>query len=371
MKDKIQKPNLRLVAFEVTRRCNLSCVHCRASAINEFDKEELSIDEAFSLIDEIAKVSKPTLILTGGEPLLRQDIFKIASYGVAKGFIVVMAPNGTLINKEVARKIKDSGIKRISISIDGANAKTHDEVRQVRGAFESALQGIRYAKEAGIEFQINATISKQNYTQIDDIINLSTKLGAVACHLFFVVPTGRAKEMASEELVGVEYEKVLRHIYEESKKASIKIRAICAPHYFRIIQQSKAKALHSRSEALEYKPLGLSKSLDVLSKGCLAGTSFCFISYKGDVFPCGYLKVSCGNIRKQNFKDIWENSQVFMNIRDFSKYKGKCGRCEYLNVCGGCRARAYARTQDYLAEEPNCIYEPEKEKGKKSEMEKI
>jgi heme b synthase len=363
MKDKLQKINLRLIAFEVTRRCNLSCMHCRARAINEFDKEELSTEECFLLIDEIAKVGNPTFILTGGEPLLRQDIFKIASYGMAKGFTVVMAPNGTLINKEIAKQIKDSGIKRISISLDGANAKTHDEIRQVPGAFESALKGIKYAKKAGIEFQINATISKQNYTQIDKIINLSVKLGAVACHLFFIVPTGRAKGMKGEELDGIEYERVLKHIYEESKNAPINIRVICAPHYFRIIQQGKAEALHSNIEthSLEYKPLGL-------SKGCLAGTSFCFVSYKGEVFPCGYLEVSCGNIRKQSFKEIWENSQVFINLRDFSKYKGKCGRCEYLNICGGCRARAYAKIHDYLSEEPNCMYKPQKEKGRKKKI---
>lgn len=355
MRNKIQKSNLRLVAFELTRRCNLSCLHCRASAINEFDKEELSTKEVFLLIDEIAKVSKPTLILTGGEPLLRQDIFKIALYGVEKGFIVAMAPNGTLINEKVASQIKDSGIKRISISIDGADSRTHDKIRQVPGAFEMALKGIKYAKSAGIEFQINATISKQNYTQIDEIINLSSKLGAVACHLFFLVPTGRAKEMVSEELVGVEYENILRHIYEESKKASIKIRPTCAPNYFRIIQQSKAKDLHFRIKmpSMEYS---LSQNLNILTKGCLAGSSFCFISYKGEVFPCGYLQISCGNIRRQSFKEIWENAQVFNNLRDLSKYKGKCGRCEFINVCGGCRARAYAKTQDYLSEEPNCIY---------------
>lgn len=316
-------------------------MHCRANAINKFDSEELSTPEAFLLLDELAKVGYPTLILTGGEPLLRKDIFKIASYGITKGFKVVMAPNGTLITYKIAKQIKEVGIKRISVSLDGATAKIHDDIRKVSGAFDGAIKGIEQAKMAGLEFQINTTVTKQNYTQSNDIIDLATKLGAVGCHFFFLVPTGRAKKMAGKELIGTEYEDVLNQLYEESKKRSIEIRAICAPHYFRIRQQNK----------YQYEEL--------TTKGCLAGTTFCFISYKGDVFPCGYLDVNCGNIKRQSFKDIWANSQVFNDLRDISRYRGKCGRCEYLKICGGCRARAFAKTGDYLEEEPNCIYEPE------------
>ncbi len=342
MENNIPNGNLRLVAWELTRRCNLSCVHCRASAVNneacldDVNKEELTTDEAFSLIDEIARVSRPILILTGGEPLLRQDIFKIASYGVTKGITVVMATNGTLIDEELAKQIKTSGIKRISISLDGANAKTHNEFRQVTGAFEGALNGIKWAKISGIEFQINTTITKQNYTQSNDIIALADQLGAVVCDFFFLVPTGRAREMEGQELTPREYEEVLTRLDKKSRDVPIKIKTTCAPHYSRI--------RHDFST----------------TRGCLAGTAFCFISYKGEVFPCGYLDVNCGNIRLANFYDIWENSPVFNDLRDLSKYKGKCGRCEYLHVCGGCRARAYAKTQDYLAQEPNCIYKPHK-----------
>lgn len=348
---KIQNPNLRLVAWEVTRRCNLVCIHCRANAMNKFDEEELSTQDAFLLIDEIANNRPQTtdhrpnnliLILTGGEPLLRKDIFKIVSYGVTKGLTVVMAPNGTLITPKVADQIKKVGIKRISVSLDGAIARTHDNIRKVPGAFDRAIKGIKQAKTAGVEFQINTTVTKQNYDQIKEIIDLAIELGAVSCHFFFLVPTGRAKEMAGNELSGTEYEDVLGSLSEESRNASIEIKVVCAPHYFRIIQQSKAKAPSHHTKA------------------CLAGDAFCFISYKGDVFPCGYLDVDCGNIKTQSFKDIWENSPVFNDLRDISKYKGKCGRCEYLKICGGCRARAYAKTGDYLQEEPNCIYEPKR-----------
>jgi len=338
--EKIQQPNLRLVAWEVTRRCNLGCLHCRASAVNKFDEEELSTKESFLLMDEITKLSSPILILTGGEPLLRKDIFKVASYGVDKGLRVVMALNGTLITPKVASQIRETGIKRISVSLDGASAKIHDNMRRVNGAFADAIRGIKWAKATGLELQINTTITKQNYTQINEIINLAIKLGAVACHFFFLVPTGRAKKMSGKELIGTEYENILNQLYEENKKNSMEIKAVCAPHYLRIRHQKKAK------------------TPSVLTKACLAGTSFCFISYKGDIFPCGYLDVKCGNIKRQNFKDIWENSPVFNALRDDSRYKGKCGRCEYLKICGGCRARAYAKTGDYLAEEPNCSYEP-------------
>lgn len=340
----IPKSTLRLVAWELTRRCNLGCVHCRASAVkvNKFDEEELTTQEVFLLIDEITKVNHPTLILTGGEPLLRKDIFQIVSYGVAKGLKVVMAPNGTLITPAVANQIKEAGIKRISVSLDGATAKIHDEIRKINGAFAGAIRGIELAKATGLECQINTTITKQNHTQISQIINLSIKLGAVACHFFFLVPTGRAKEMSGQELVGSEYEEVLNQVYEESQRAGIEIRVVCAPHYYRIMHQRKAKVLSG------------------LTKACLAGSAFCFISYKGDVFPCGYLDVNCGNIKTQSFKDIWENSPIFNQLREVSRYKGKCGRCEYLKVCGGCRARAYATTGDYLEEEPNCIYEPKR-----------
>lgn len=366
--DRIKKPNLRLVAWEITKRCNLSCIHCRVNAVNKFDKEELSTKESFLLIDEIAKITHPTLILTGGEPLLRSDIFEIISYGVAKGLIVVMAPNGTLINKEIAGQMKYSGIKRISISLDGATAKTHDEMRQVSGAFEGALNGIKWAKTSGLEFQINTTVTKQNYTQIDDVIKLAIKLGAVACHFFFWVPTGRTKEMVGQELNPGEYEEILTWLAKKTKEVDIEIRTTCAPHYFRI----------SREPALNIPPLYPPSTRDIPpcpplegvrgkifqpagERGCLAGTAFCFISYQGEVFPCGYLDINCGNIKNQSFKDIWENSQVFNALRDLSRYRGKCGRCEYLKICGGCRARAYAKTGDYLEEEPNCIYEPKED----------
>ncbi|MFH1624067.1 MAG: radical SAM protein, partial [Pseudomonadota bacterium] len=200
---------LRMVAWEVTRSCNLSCVHCRASAERGPYAGELSTEECLRLVDDIAEFSKPVIILTGGEPMMRRDIFEIAEYGTRKGLRMVMAPNGTLINEETARKIVKSGIKRISISIDGATRESHDSFRQVEGAFDGALKGVRLAREAGLEFQINTTITGTTMQEISDILKLATDLGACAHHIFLIVPTGRARELRDNDIPPEEYERIL------------------------------------------------------------------------------------------------------------------------------------------------------------------
>ena len=343
-------PNLRLVAWEVTRNCNLSCIHCRASSTKGPYSGELDTMASFRLLDQIAEVGSPIVILTGGEPLLRQDIFKIAKYGTDKGLKMVMAPNGTLITKKYAAKMADSGIKRISISLDGATKKSHDSFRGVNGAFESAIRGINLAKEAGIEFQINTTITKTNIDQIPKIQELAIKLGAVAHHIFLLVPTGRGKYIVDHEISADEYERTLNWFYDQREKTPLQLKATCAPHYYRILRQRAKK----EGKSVSFKTHGL----DAVTRGCLGGTGFCFISHTGVVQPCGFLHLNCGDITLTSFADIWNNSDIFLSLRDFDKLKGKCGRCEYKKVCGGCRARAYEATGDYLGEEPLCSYQP-------------
>ncbi|MEW5767679.1 MAG: radical SAM protein [bacterium] len=359
---KLETQKLRLVAWETTRRCNLSCLHCRAGARDKPYEGELSTSEALTMIDQIREVGRPTLILTGGEPLLREDIFDLAAYGIEKGLKVVMAPNGLLLTREVAKKLLKIGIPRISISLDGPEAESHDRLRGVPGAFEGVLAGIRAARSVGLPFQINTTITRRNCDQIEAIMNLAVELGAAACHAFFLVPTGRGEGLKGEELTGQEYEDILIRFYEEGKRLLIPTRAICAPHYFRIIRQrgGKIQGGHpARHKPGEGHPGGLSAGgWSTLSRGCLAATSFCFISHRGIVSPCGYLEIEGGNIREKTFQEIWEGSTIFNELRNPAAYKGKCGRCQYLAVCGGCRARAYAETGDYLEEEPNCIYQP-------------
>jgi len=347
-----QGSTLRLVAWETTRNCNLSCVHCRASATNGPYAGELDTPQALTLLNQIAEVGQPIIILTGGEPLLRKDIFEIASHGNRLGLRMVMAPNGTLITREIADKMAASGIRRISASIDGANKEFHDRFRGVEGAFDAAIQGIEYVKAAGIEFQINTTITKTNLDQIPKILELAEQLGAVAHHIFLLVPTGRGKYIVDQAIDADAYERTLNWFYDQRDKTPLQLKATCAPHYYRILRQ-RAKA--------EGKTISLqSHGLDAVTRGCLAGTGFCFISHTGIVQPCGYTDVQCGDITQTSFSDVWNNSPVFAKLRNFKQLEGKCGRCEFRAVCGGCRARAFEATGNYMAEEPLCAYQPEK-----------
>jgi heme b synthase len=356
-------PNtLRMIAWEVTRSCNLACVHCRASALCGPYAGELDTAGCKKLLDEIAAFSKPVIILTGGEPLLRPDIFEIADYGNQKGLRMVMATNGTLVTEEIARKLVDVGIMRVSISIDGLNAESHDKFRKVPGAFAGTMVGIEAMKKVGLEFQINTTITKANLDQIKGIFDLTVSLGAVAHHIFLLVPTGRGKDMADQEIAPADYEKTLNWFYEESLRAPIQLKATCAPHYFRIYHQRKGPEQEAAKPVVRdtgkdaHRP-GMG-ALHAMTRGCMGGSSFCFISHTGQVQPCGYLELDCGQTKEKGFEDIWTNSSVFNNLRDLNLYEGKCGRCEFTRVCGGCRARAFEITGNYLAEEPYCIYEP-------------
>ncbi len=347
------KPNtLRLVAWEVTKRCNLSCKHCRAVAEDHPYDNELDTKASFKLLDEIRETGQPIIILTGGEPLLRNDIFDIASYGTKIGLRMVMAPNGTLINKDNVKKMKESGIKRISVSLDGSTPQTHDDFRGLDKAFEQSLRGIEIAKEAGLEFQINTTITKTNLDEIPKILNLAESLGAVAHHIFLLVPTGRGKYIVDSGIDAKQYEETLNWFYDQREKTSLQLKATCAPHYYRILRQ-RAK---EDGKKVTFEKFGL----DAVTRGCLAGTGFCFVSHVGRVQTCGFLDVDCGDVTKQPFNEIWDNSKVFKELRNFSNLEGKCGICEFTNVCGGCRARAYEATGSYLTEEPLCTYQPRK-----------
>lgn len=347
----------RLIAWELTQSCNLRCVHCRASATEGRSEEELSTEEAERFVESLSELGHPIIILTGGEPLLRDDVFQLARKATGFGLRAVLATNGTMIDETIARKIVASGIKRVSISLDGPDAASHDNFRGVSGAFDLALKGIEELKRAGMEFQINTTITKRNCHLIEAMAWFTLNSGAKALHIFLLVPTGRGKDLAKEAISAVEYEKVLHEFYDLSQRIPLEMKATCAPHYYRIVsQKEKGKGA---GKALSH---GRKQGLSAMTRGCLGGTGFCFISSKGDVCPCGYLPIVAGNIREKSFKEIWYNAPLFQDLRDLTKLKGKCGRCEYHMVCGGCRARAYSQLGDYLEEEPLCIYQPHGEK---------
>jgi len=341
----------RLIFWELTEGCNLKCKHCRAAAKPVRSEDELSTVEAYRVIDEIASFANPILVLSGGEPLYRPDFFEIADYAVKKGLNVALATNGTLIDRATAKRLKEIGIKRVAISIDGANKETHDGFRGVEGAFDRALLGAKYVQEEGLEVQFNSTISKHNVNEMEDILQLALDNKAVALHLFMLVPVGCGIQIADNQMLPAEqYEEVLGWFYEQSREVSLEMRATCAPHYYRIIRQ-KAK---ERGETVTVKTHGMA----AMTKGCLAGTGVFFISHKGKVQPCGYLPVEAGDVTKQTVQEIWDHSPVFETLRDSSKLEGKCGICEYKHVCSGCRARAYYETGNFMAEEPYCIYQP-------------
>ncbi|MDI9548033.1 MAG: radical SAM protein [Chloroflexota bacterium] len=376
-------PPPRLVFWETTAGCNLACIHCRRITVaDQLMPQDLKTDEAFKLIDEIAAFARPIFVLSGGEPLFRPDIFDIARHAADAGLIVALATNGTLIDAEVARKIKESGVARVSISFDGADAPTHDIFRGA-GAFDRALLGIRHLNEVGVPFQINTTVANHNAHQMPETLALAKRLGAQALHLFLLVPVGCGVEIADEQQISAaEYERILNWMYDaEMEEGDLELKATCAPHYFRIVRQRQAQ--ERRQGLVRQRPGSMDRQdqagghghgghrghgngghpggrhpMNAATKGCLAGTGVCFISHRGEVFPCGYLPVEAGNIRAQPFQEIWEGSPLFAELRNPDLLTGKCGLCEFKNVCGGCRARAYGMTYEYLGEEPFCTYVP-------------
>jgi radical SAM protein with 4Fe4S-binding SPASM domain len=324
-----------MVAWELTRNCNLNCLHCRARSDSGPFKNELSLAECKNVIDQLLTFSSPTVILTGGEPLLRPDMFEIIEYGKAKGLRMVIAINGTLLDAEKAARLKEGGILRVSMSLDGKDSASHDGFRRVEGSFDWVIKAAGILSNIALPFQINTTVTRLNLGQLDEIYRLVRTIGAVAWHVFLLVPVGRGEGLKGEELNAGMYEEVLEWLYSVEKEGLLEIKVTCAPHYYRIVKQ---------------------KGETPKSAGCLAGKSFLFISNQGIAQPCGYLEVAAGDVRKETIERVWNESPVFQAIRDLKGYKGKCRSCSYLKICGGCRARALQLKGDMLEEEPYCSY---------------
>lgn len=341
------------IAWEITKRCNLHCIHCRSSS--EFDVKghpDFSTESAFKIIDDIKSYAEPVIVLSGGEPLIREDLFEIARYGTNKGLRMCMATNGSLVTDDVCREIKETGIKIVSMSLDASTEQLHDEFRDQKGAFKGVLNAVSLFKKYNIEFIINSSFTRRNQDEIPKVYKLAKELGATAWYMFMIVPTGRGEDIISELISKDDYEDILNwHYNMEKNEKEMLVRPTCAPHYYRIVMQKSRQD----NEKIERRSLKFSTGG---SKGCLAGQLICLINVDGDIYPCSYFPKSAGNIFKSSFKDIWEHSQLFNELRNFKSYKGKCGHCEYLKVCGGCRARSYALQGDYLQPEPYCSYIP-------------
>ncbi|MBI4873993.1 MAG: radical SAM protein [Acidobacteria bacterium] len=345
----------RLVFWELTTGCNLRCIHCRASATELMSPDDLSYPECRRIIDQIGEYAPLILVLSGGEPLWRRDVFDIAQHARRNSLRVALATNGTMVDEAMAHRIREAGIERVSVSLDGADHNTHDTFRGHIGAFEAAIHGLKCLKNEGISTQINTTVSQHNAHELPAILNLALSLGVSAFHLFLLVPVGCGLTISEEQTVqGAEAEKILNWFYDRSLDSHLEMKATCAPHYYRIVRQRRAEARRA-GETLPELP---SHGMNAMTRGCLAGSGVCFISHRGDVYPCGYLPVSAGSLRETPFREIWEKAEVFQTLRDPSKLEGKCGCCEFVSVCLGCRARAYGMTGNYLGEEPFCVYQP-------------
>ncbi|WP_077611282.1 putative heme d1 biosynthesis radical SAM protein NirJ2 [Clostridium sp. Marseille-P2415] len=324
-----------IVSWLTTNRCNLKCKHCYQDAGNK-KANELTTDEAKKMIDEIARAGFKIMIFSGGEPLMRPDIYTLVSYAARAGLRPVFGTNGTLITKETAEKLKDSGAVTMGISLDSLNEQKHNLFRGNKEAFRLTLEGIENCRKAGLPFQIHTTIMDWNQKEVCDIIDFGVKMGAIANYLFFLIPVGRGKFLEETSLEVMEYENLLQTIMSKQKEVPIDIKPTCAPQFTRVAKQMDVKTR--------------------FTKGCLAGLSYCVVNPEGIVRPCAYMVEEAGDIREKPFDEIWKNSSLFENLRT-KHYKGACGVCGYRNVCGGCRARAgYYHDGDYMAEDSYCAY---------------
>lgn len=357
----VPNPPLRLLFWETTTGCNLACIHCRrldvSLALSKFD---LTTEQSLAMIRSLPETGRPILVFSGGEPLMRPDIFELAAEAKAVGLPTALATNGTMIDEAIARRIVGAGFHRVSISFDGPDAPTHDIFRG-DGAFDQSIAGFKALRKAGMSMQINTTVARHNYQKLDQTYRLALELGADALHFFMLVPVGCGMSLDQSVMLGGEdYENTLNWIYDRSLENRIHLKATCAPHYFRVMRQ-RARSDNSpmpRSHGTPGGPSGGHPGGDMtaMTKGCLAGQAVCFVSHTGEVFPCGYLPVTSGNIKERPLPVIWRESSIFADLRGQAHLGGKCGACEYAKVCMGCRARAFSQTRDYMAEEPNCNF---------------
>jgi putative heme d1 biosynthesis radical SAM protein NirJ2 len=324
-----------IISWNVTRECNLLCRHCYRDA-GEKDRSELSSQEGKHLLNEIAGAGFKIIIFSGGEPLMRPDIYELVIHACRLGLRPVFGTNGTLITRDVAQRLKEAGAAGIGISLDSLDIQKHDQLRGVKGSWQRALDGMGHCRSVGLPFQIHTTVFDWNDHEFELITDEAVKRGAIAHHVFFLVPAGRGQDMVSEALEQQRYERLLYRIMAKQKEVPIELKPTCAPQFLRIAAE---KGIHTR-----------------FSKGCLAGTSYCCITPNGDVQPCPYWPMKIGNVRENPFSEIWRENYVFNKLRS-EKLGGHCGICRYTQVCGGCRARAYYyENGDYMAQDPWCLF---------------
>lgn len=356
--------NPYIVIWEVTRACQLKCIHCRADAQNKPDPRELTPQEGLKLIDEIYEMNNPMLVFTGGDCMMREDLFELADYAVKKGMRVSMTPSATdNVTKERMQRAKEVGLSRWAFSLDGPTPEIHDHFRGTPGSFDLTIEKVKYLNELNMPLQLNTVISKYNYEHLEQMAELMKELKVVMWYIFLLVPTGRGQLDAC--LTPAEHEKVFRWLYELSKTAPYDIKTTAAQHYRRVVFQQKAREHKVDKSEIRYEDTltkDMASVIDGLKrapKGVNDGNGFVFVSHTGDVMPSGLLPLVGGNVRDKSLAEIYRESPIFKELRTPDNYKGKCGFCEFRYVCGGSRSRTYAVTGDYMESEPFCVYIPE------------
>ena len=338
-----------IVSYSITTKCNLKCKHCYSESVDQAAPDELSTEEAFRLMDDLAKWGIRLLVIDGGEPLCREDMLDVVKYASAKGIRTTIGSNGTLIDDAMAKKMLEAGVKAVAISVDGADAQTHDTFRGESGTFEDTLRGIKACRTAGLPFQFNTVIRKETLPQLEDILNMAVDSGANAAELFDLVVAGRAEQECREEVLDLdERKRAMEWLAMAQEDCPIVIRVPACPMYPLLLQQKEIKPKHFPTEILKRVPY--------YGRGCAAGMPMGYVMVKcnGEVNPCMLLQINLGNIRKQSIKSIWENSPVLVQLRQRELLKGECGDCSYKVTCSGCRGRAYEETGDMMAADPGC-----------------
>lgn len=368
------------IAWEVTRACAFACVHCRADAQHTRDPNELTTEEGYQLIDRFKAFGSPILVFTGGDPMMRPDLFDLIRYATEQGLRCSLTPTATALpTVERLQKAMQAGIRRIALSLDAPSSEVHDAFRQVPGSWDRTMKILRNAQSIGLSAQINTTVTRHNVDLLPDMVKFVQEVGAVQWSVFFLVPTGRGQiaDMISAE----DHERVFHWLYDLSQCGDFDIKATAAPMYRRVaIERKRAHTPHpqplsllspdargekggeagERDEGFLFQGAGFqyADGLNRPVKGVNDGRGFLFISHLGEIMPSGFLPISTGNVREVDVVDTYRNHSLFRDLRDPAKLKGRCGRCEYKVVCGGQRGRAYALTGDYLETDPACTYQP-------------
>ena len=369
-----------IAIWETTQACDLACVHCRACAQPARNPLELSTAEAKRLIDEIAAMQVPVFVLTGGDPLKRPDIFELVQYATDHKVRISLTPSATpLLTRENIVRLRQCGLVRLAVSLDGPTAEIHDAFRRVPGSYEWTINAVRWAREIGLPVQINTTITRHNLSMLGDTIALLEELDIALWSVFFLVPTGRGQSI--DLISAEEFEQVFEKLYETSQRVMFDIKSTEAQHYRRFLLQRRAEARRRAQHAacsdermpqLDQMPIGMQTGDGIgRASGINDGKGFVFISHLGEVYPSGFLPMSGGNVRKQSLADIYRNSPLFRSLRDSKNLRDKCGRCEFREICGGSRSRAYALTGDLFAEEPCCMYEPKRQEMQEKGAEQV